>query len=699
MSTKSSLSITKYRNLRRIRKSLFALATVGLALPLGVAAQAQEAAQAPVSGSASAVVSGSSEKTFTLGTVTVTGKVPDVAAQLETQTTAEKIQLLEKNNVADAVATQPGITTASVGARNETTVYVRGFNRLQVPIFIDGVPAYVPYDGYVDLGRFTTFDVGTISVAKGYSSVLYGPNTLGGAINIVSRQPTRPLEGDITLGAATGDGYESALNIGSKQDKFYFQLGASYITQDHTDMSNDFQPTKAEDGGTRNNSYYTDWKLSGKLAYTPNATDEYALGFVHQEGEKGTPPYAGTDPTQFLRYWQWPKWNKDTVYYVSSTQLGEESYIKPRVYFDKYENALDQYSDGTYTKLLTGSSGPSHYDDYTWGSSLELGTELIPMNTLKGAAHYKLDHHDEQVDGYPHYVDEDETVSLALEDTFHASDKIDLQAGFSYDIRNSLQAEDTNKNGASFPAHNFTSFNPEVGIFYKLTDTDTLHFTIAHKSRFPTIKDRYSYGLGKALANPDLKPESAIHYEIGYDGTPLKAFDALKALNVHANAFYSSIDDAIQSVSNVAYVNKKWVSQNQNIGKAESFGGELGLDYAFSDWLTLGNNVSYVWRRNLSSNIYLTDVPPWSGFVYADIRPIDKISLIPSMQYSSWRYTYSDGRKVDGFAVPNFKVSYRITKDLTFSVGINNILDKNYELQDGYWQAGRTYFTNLRYTF
>ena len=27
------------------------------------------------------------------------------------------------------------------------------------PVFLDGIPQYVPYDGYIDFGRFTTFDL------------------------------------------------------------------------------------------------------------------------------------------------------------------------------------------------------------------------------------------------------------------------------------------------------------------------------------------------------------------------------------------------------------------------------------------------------------------------------------------------------------------------------------------------------------
>ena len=77
-----------------------------------------------------------------------------------------------------------GLSLSNVGGRNESMVYVRGFDLRQVPVFIDGIPEYVPYDGYVDLARFTTFDLSEITVTKGFSSVLYGANAMGGAINL-----------------------------------------------------------------------------------------------------------------------------------------------------------------------------------------------------------------------------------------------------------------------------------------------------------------------------------------------------------------------------------------------------------------------------------------------------------------------------------------------------------------------------------
>lgn len=58
----------------------------------------------------------------------------------------------------------------------------------------------MPYDGNMDLGRFSTFDLSRIDISKGASAVLYGPNTMGGAINLISRKPTKPLEGTLGYG-------------------------------------------------------------------------------------------------------------------------------------------------------------------------------------------------------------------------------------------------------------------------------------------------------------------------------------------------------------------------------------------------------------------------------------------------------------------------------------------------------------------
>ena len=75
---------------------------------------------------------------------------------------------------ADALNLVPGVTIQRIGPRNESGVYVRGFDFRQVPLYMDGIPVYVPYDGYVDLDRFLTYDVSEIQVAKGFTSPCTG---------------------------------------------------------------------------------------------------------------------------------------------------------------------------------------------------------------------------------------------------------------------------------------------------------------------------------------------------------------------------------------------------------------------------------------------------------------------------------------------------------------------------------------------
>lgn len=105
------------------------------------------------------------------------------------------------NTVADAVRNLPGVSLSRHN-RNEEMVNLRGFHSRQLAIYVDGVPLYVPYDGYVDLGRFTTFDLAEINVAKAGASLLCGPNALGGAVNPVTRKPRKSFEADVRLGFA-----------------------------------------------------------------------------------------------------------------------------------------------------------------------------------------------------------------------------------------------------------------------------------------------------------------------------------------------------------------------------------------------------------------------------------------------------------------------------------------------------------------
>ncbi|RYY03524.1 MAG: TonB-dependent receptor [Gammaproteobacteria bacterium] len=642
------------------------------------------------------------ENEFTLGTVVVTANALDKSGDADNSIDTQKIRAYDKETVGGALNTLSGISISKVGARNEEMVYVRGFDLRQVPVFVDGVPVYVPYDGYADLGRFNTFDLARIDVAKGFSSLIYGPNTLGGAINLVSRRPSKTFEGEIGGGSTiTNDGDNNGnriyTNIGSNQGSWYVQAGLSYLKQDYYQLPDDFVPAKGEDGDRRDNSATTDRKYNLKIALTPNDTDEYSLNYISQHGEKGTPPYAGSVAGVTPRYWTWPYWDKDSLYYISSTEIGIAT-LKVRAFHDTYGNSLFAWDDATYSTQKKASSFQSWYDDYTNGASVEVDFQLGDKNILKSAYHWKEDLHREHNLGEPIRRDEDRTQSIALEDTHNFTDDLSLVAGVSHDWRDGLQAEDYNtktKVISDFKLGEGNANNATLGLFDKITDTGKIHFTIAQKSRFPTIKDRYSYRMGTALPNPDLKAESALHYDIGYEDT------FYKMLHVNISVFHSDVTDLIQVVSIPASAcSTPPCSQMQNIGKVDVDGVDTSVRADFGS-LNIGAAYSYLDRKNLSdSAVHLIDTPrhKFVGDAVWHITPTWNATA--SFEASSSRYTTTNGvQQTGGFGIANLKTGYRFADEkLLVEAGVRNMFDRLYEYTEGFPEAGRTYFLQFKYS-
>lgn len=610
--------------------------------------------------------------------------------------TSKKMESQNKTEVSRALNMLPGISLTASGPRNESMVSVRGFDLRQVPVYMDGIPVYVPYDGYVDLARFTTFDLATVDVSKGFSSVLYGPNSLGGAINLVSRKPLKKLEYDGSLGMINENGYQGNVNIGAKLNKFYVQGGFSYLDRNSTRMSSNFIPTANENGGQRDNSYRTDQKISFKIGWTPTEKSEYAIGYINQQGEKGNPVYTGNDPLNTLllkpRFWQWPNWDKESFYFISNSSFDDKNSFKTRLYFDRFKNTLDSYDDASYSTQTKPYAFESIYNDYTYGGNLEYNTKFIPKNDLKIAFHFKEDVHRENNLGEPvrHFVDN--TILVGIEDVYKVNSKFTVIPGVSYNIRKNTEAEDynsTTKVISDYPsAEASDAFNAQIGLFYQLNEAQKLGATVSQKTRFATIKDRYSYRMGTAIPNPDLKPEKATNYEVNYTANFFDKITFQTAL------FYSELSDAILSVSNV----QPGKSQMQNFGKAEYKGIEAQLNYPILENLLFNVNYTYIERKNITNpTIHFTDVPNTKVMGTLEYSPIKFLRLIANSEFNSSRFSTSYGARVPDYTLLNFYASGKITKNFSVDAGLNNIFDKNYCLVEGYPEEGRNFFVTLRF--
>jgi hypothetical protein len=110
--------------------------------------------------SATAQTADTSKHVFQLGQVNIIGTKDSLRSN---KLSSGIINLYNRLDVSHALSLLPGITLTSIGPRNESAINVRGFDIHQVPIYLDGVPLYVPYDGYVDLARYSTFNLSAIT--------------------------------------------------------------------------------------------------------------------------------------------------------------------------------------------------------------------------------------------------------------------------------------------------------------------------------------------------------------------------------------------------------------------------------------------------------------------------------------------------------------------------------------------------------
>ncbi|NIJ52520.1 TonB-dependent receptor plug domain-containing protein [Dyadobacter arcticus] len=630
--------------------------------------------------------SAAASRTFQLGEIRISGiSERDSNNRLSYQ----RIEKFNRNDLSNALNILPGVSIANVGPRNESVVYVRGFDLRQVPVFIDGVPVYVPYDGYVDMGRFTTFDLAEINVSKGFASILYGANTMGGAINLVSRKPVSKFEINGHAGVFSGDGYRLNVNVGSRLGKFFFQVGASQLKQETFPLSADFKKRRYQQTDERSNAYRNDLKFSVKAGFTPNASDEYVVGYVNQKGEKGNPPYVGDDSRIMTRFWQWPKWNKQSLYFISNTAVGEKSTVKTRLYYDTFVNQLFSYDDTTYTKQSRPYAFQSFYDDYTFGGNAEYESRAWEGNVFKLNVQYKRDVHREHDLGEPVQGYIDNTLSVGIENNYQLTSTLALIPGVSFNMRGSDKAQEynaTTKEITNFEDSKNNAVNAQIGLFWDINRSHSLKGSVARKTRFATIKDRYSYRMGQAIPNPDLGAEAAVNFDLSYSG---KIADKL---SLQASVFNNNINDIIQQVDNV----QPGRFQLQNAGKARFYGAEAGLDCRVISGLSIGSNYSFIKRKNKTNPaILFTNVPEHKVFAYADYSFLKRANILASVEHNSDRYSSSYGTQAKAYTLVNAKASVKLYKFISAQVGLNNIFDANYSLVEGFPEAGRNFFVNL----
>jgi iron complex outermembrane receptor protein len=675
------------------------------------------------------------DQVYTLGELQVTAQSRTGEALGGSVVTGETLRTFNRQTVDQALALVPGTNASNTGgSRNERLIYVRGFDRFQTTLSIDGVRIFLPADNRIDFARFLTADLSEIQVSKGYVSVLDGPGGLGGAVNLVTMKPTRPIEGDLQASAFLGreaetEGQLVSGRIGGVAGDVYWQASGALMDRDHFTLSDGFTPTPLEDGGPRDHSETRDWRINLKAGWQPNDTDEYSINYTRSEGEKNA-PYSVRDAAN-TRFWSWPYWNIDSVALLTRTRLTDKVTLRARLYRNTFDNLLSAYDSASQTVQSLPRAFNSYYDDEATGGNLQLDIELTEASVLKAVFYARRDVHHERQDGFtrtpatgnpsvnapysePWQTNDENTYSVAAEYTGQLSDAVEVVAGVSYDWTDLKVANDVNvvvtgttiANSVisflpvNYPLRNNEALNGQAALLWRVSPDTRAHVSISSRARFPTVFERFSSRMGAAIPNPDVREERATNFEVGVEtlfGPGVQFTGA---------AFYSDLQDALIQIP-VSVPGFGNVNQTKNAADGHYYGFEGSVTATLGEAVDLGGNLTYIHRE-------LTDptnaafrpqgVPEWKLFAYANWRATPKLTIRPNVEYADQRWTVTTTTplayyRTGSYTLLNLSADYDVTEAVRVTLAVQNLGDQNYQLTDGFPEAGRAFYASVRARF
>lgn len=615
----------------------------------------------------------------------------------------------------EALRGVPGVYQTTSGARGESVILIRGSNRYQVGMYVDGVPTATAYRNEWDYNNSLTFDLDSIEVSKGYSSpLLQSSNGLAGVINVKTRKPQKELEFKakyMNFFDRHGDDQSRLFgaSIGTRQEMFYLQAQVIHDEQDFFTLSDSFNAGRDERGDRRENSDYKNRRLNLVGGFTPTDDVDIMFGIVKQQFEKGQPPDASRSGTN--RFWRWPEYDTDRYYMNADLRVNPQAKFQVVAYYDEHTDKSVDYTDATYSAIAANSRDQT-YEQYTAGGQVKFEYEFNSANILGTSVGYRrLSHKDKRYRTTTgnattgsrsnwglNEEDVEDYYDVGAEYTFQPISPLTLVFGASYTRLEPVTA-DTYQQGSLVGLKDKSDirqdmFNYQVGAFYDVTTDHQMFFTFAKKSRPATMRERY-WRTGDAPANPDIDPEEALHFELGYRGM------ANKWLKLNASAYYSMYDDKIASTRDA---NNNTIFDN--IDKADIYGLELGAEAFINSWVSVGATASFMdWDTDANTRTMenLTDAPKVVGNIYAEVMPTERLSIVPEVYMTSDFYNSANpdaaNKKSAGFAVFNLKAAYDISKNITVEAGVKNLLDQDYYYNYYFPEAGRTYFVGLSADF
>lgn len=608
---------------------------------------------------------------------------------------SEYIRAQQASTLADALSKTTSVQVDQDGGSQGSQVIVRGLSGDRVSTRIDGVPKNFNQTRHGGAGTVWIDPevIQNITVIPGVASNLYGSGSLGGIIDMETRDPADAISEGRDYGFGYRQGYESngdSLITGLEFGANLTDSTAGLVNYTYRDMGayEDGDGKEAIGGSTGSQ----DSNLLVKVVHDTDLFGQFELSVLEMDKSytsrgtisRGLALSSGTQETDV----------HDISYNI------KHRYQVPN---NDWVNISSQIATTTTerTRQTTGENDLSIWKVST--DFIEVQNQsLVSMMNIEHQINFGLDYTVDDI--LTAYTD---TAGSQLERErkiwgIYASDRFDInkQLSFVLGLRYDNFSSTDLATGAS---SDNKGFFPKLHIDYKPFSTNdnlSLFGVVGKSFRAPSVHEAFGRGSTEIICeegrrgfscseyvpNSSLEAEKADSYEVGFRYTPSSVFTASDELYAHLiyvnNDLENFISEKELSSGSTIIDGKEFDvdrSTFENIDRAEITGIEMRINYTNDHFFTAlsaqrlegedkntGNNLVDISpaSANFSIGAYLLEQKVRTGI---DVSWRDKREVDESSSFNRLSYTV-----VDGFA------SYEINDNWKVQARVSNLFDKLY---------------------
>ncbi|MEO6307281.1 MAG: TonB-dependent receptor [Nitrospiraceae bacterium] len=459
----------------------------------------------------------------------------------------------------------PGMDVMQVSGA-DFNVSARGNNQSfanKILVLVDGRSIYVDVQAVVWWKAIpvTLPEIKRIEVLKGPASSIYGFNAFDGIINIITKSPEEMKGNTVQFGGGELGTISSAaihagkirdfgyrLSIGRDQNQQWRNRDALAFRSNKFNVHTEYAlPSDAKllvSGG-----FVDVNRFDGPIGETVSVSTRPSLGYANVSYERGN---------FFLR----GSWS---------------------AYWDSPANTLNPLLANFIRLTDRDGSSVMPFRSNTYNLEAQHALEFSASNRLIYGINYR---HNSLSSSATDAFSRENRLGLYLQDEWRATQSLTLVAGLRYDLDSFINP----------------TVSPRVALIYQASPDHTFRASASTAYRPPTLFETHADQ--RAITTlptgvpvpptfttttfikgaPNLDPEQIISYEAGYQGWFFQ-----HRLRLRADLFFNHISDLVTnrntSTTAASFVNDR--------GQADIYGGEAGIEFLATSWLTGFANYSY----------------------------------------------------------------------------------------------------------